>query len=97
MLFRSTGGQPVVGDGTPRLAALANAAGWHGARTVTTSDQWRDFLTHDLKRPGPVFAEVRVDPAYDRDAARDYTHHAHALRTQGGPGFHHLRQVLQGD
>ena len=55
----------------------------------------RDFVLKDLaSKQGPVFADVHVDPAYNRTIVSEYTHSAQASKTQGSPGYHNLHKLL---
>jgi len=103
--YAITGGQPVPGAGRAQLGALARAAGIAETYDIHDITQWQAFLEEILcsstrtsaAAPGPIFAEVRVQPGYDRQTIPARTHTPQALQTQGGPGFHALRALLSRD
>lgn len=96
-IYDITGGQPIVGSNGADLAGIARAAGIPSARKITSASELDGFIGGELRsNSGPVFADIHVEPSYDRTAVDEYTASPQALKTQGGPGYHNLHKVLNG-
>ncbi len=93
--YSITGGQPLPGDASSTIPAIARAAGIPTVREASSLDEVQAALRAAQTQSGPALLYVHVQPAYDRSATSHLTHLPQAMRTQGGPGFHRLRSILE--
>jgi len=62
-LYAVTGGQVTPGAGRIDFAAMAAAAGWPGAHCFAELSAWAGAAPGLLAARGPVFVQLKVDPA----------------------------------
>jgi phosphonopyruvate decarboxylase len=67
--YESTGGQSTVSSKTD-FAKLALACSYAAARSVTTLDEFREFIIDHRQLNGPVFCHVKVQPGTLPDLKR---------------------------
>lgn len=92
-----TGGQPIPGPNSLRLAGLARAAGILLVHEVDSRAEWATLLDAALIEPGCRFVNVAVSSRYDRAEVARILSGPDARRRHTHQGFWNLHRSLTGE
>lgn len=92
--YEITGHQPVAGGAGIDYAAMAAAAGWPRAQRFTRGSDWAAAVPELLAAPGPVLADVRVEPTEEGPISRRPHEEAAYLRSSLAEWSRVLRAAL---